>query len=178
MSTELIKVSRDGVQLGEYTLVQLPGLVNAGKLKLTDFYWKSGMDEWKPLSEIIEEATIFMNDQKAEADNVQRLRKLQAEKDRLLDDQRQAIKIAQGLWNCHCCRITFKQPKDPADDFFMSVVFALLSGILIFIPVIGWVIGPVVCLFYMLRILVSQLNAPHCPVCRSTNFSRPERIKE
>lgn len=58
-----IKISREGVNVGEYQLWQIAILVRIGKILVTDHYWHEGMKEWKKLSdsEIIKESVEAKN---------------------------------------------------------------------------------------------------------------------
>lgn len=47
-------VGRDGTQLGTFSLDQLKSDLANGKLRPTDMAWCEGMDDWKPLSEVLE----------------------------------------------------------------------------------------------------------------------------
>ena len=50
MSEPLIKVSREGTQIGEYTIKDALQALKEGKLKHDDVYWAEGMTSWKSLS--------------------------------------------------------------------------------------------------------------------------------
>ena len=50
MSTPLlVKISRDGKEIGTYEAKEAVRLLVYGTLKETDFYWHEGMTEWAPL---------------------------------------------------------------------------------------------------------------------------------
>jgi hypothetical protein len=48
-----ISISRDGVEIGEWTEEKVRSLYSEGELKATDHYWKEGMSEWKELGTFI-----------------------------------------------------------------------------------------------------------------------------
>ena len=48
----LVKISRDGEEIGTYELAEVLRLLGAGTLKPTDFYWHEGMVGWEPLSKL------------------------------------------------------------------------------------------------------------------------------
>ena len=52
MSEPLIKVSREGTQIGEYTIKDALQALKEGKLKHDDVYWADGMTSWKSLSDL------------------------------------------------------------------------------------------------------------------------------
>ena len=45
----LVKISRDGKEVGTYEAQEAVRLLISGILKRTDFYWHDGMTEWAPL---------------------------------------------------------------------------------------------------------------------------------
>jgi transposase-like protein len=96
-----------------------------------------------------------------------------AENVRIEMDKRKA-----GWFRCHCCRESFNEPKDPASDFGPAIAGLIVSGLLAFIPVIGWALGAILAIYCFCIILASQIVAPYCPSCRSSNFSRPEKTGE
>lgn len=49
-------VGRDGTQLGTFSLDQLKADLAQGKLRPTDMAWCEGMDDWKPLSDVLSAA--------------------------------------------------------------------------------------------------------------------------
>ncbi len=48
-----ISISRDGVEIGEWTEEDVRALYAQGQLLATDFYWKEGMAEWKELGTLM-----------------------------------------------------------------------------------------------------------------------------
>ena len=50
-------IGRDGTQLGTFSLDQLKADLANGKLQPSDMAWCEGMDDWKPLSEVLAAAT-------------------------------------------------------------------------------------------------------------------------
>jgi len=52
MSDPLIKVSREGTQIGQYTRKCAIAALKSGELRQDDMYWEEGMTTWKKLSEL------------------------------------------------------------------------------------------------------------------------------
>ena len=48
----LVKISRDGKEIGTYDLAEVLRLLGAGTLKPTDYYWHEGMRVWELLSKL------------------------------------------------------------------------------------------------------------------------------
>jgi type II secretion system protein G len=48
-----LSISRDGVEIGEWTEEEVRTLYSQGQLLPTDYYWKEGMAEWKELGTIL-----------------------------------------------------------------------------------------------------------------------------
>jgi hypothetical protein len=53
-----IKISRNGLNRGEFELWQITALIKSGEILSTDHYWYDGMAEWKLVTEIIKLAQI------------------------------------------------------------------------------------------------------------------------
>ena len=52
MSDPLIKVSREGTQIGQYPLSKAIAALKSGELRPDDMYWEEGMTTWNKLSEL------------------------------------------------------------------------------------------------------------------------------
>lgn len=52
-----IKVARGGKVIGEFETKEIPWRVEQGVLAKTDYYWTAGMQDWKPLSELLDKPT-------------------------------------------------------------------------------------------------------------------------
>jgi hypothetical protein len=50
-----IKISRDGIEIGEEELQHIEQKLKAGVIKITDHYWHEGMTQWEPLPKLIEQ---------------------------------------------------------------------------------------------------------------------------
>src|ERR1035441_6403628 len=48
-----ISISRNGVEIGEWTEEEVHSLYKEGQLLPTDYYWRVGMTEWAELSKMI-----------------------------------------------------------------------------------------------------------------------------
>ncbi len=49
-----MRISCNGVDLGEFEESQIPSLIKSGTINGEAFYWREGMQEWKPISELFE----------------------------------------------------------------------------------------------------------------------------
>lgn len=69
MNDTPLQIARSGKTLGTYTLVAVRDALISGKILPTDHYWRSGMAEWKPVSDLTGEITRLDAElrQKAEA---------------------------------------------------------------------------------------------------------------
>lgn len=195
-----VRISRDGNEIGTYSAQEAVRLLVYGTLKESDHYWHEGMVEWAPLSRLqasearrllAERALQKKQEEEIKATELARQRREDAERIRQeqakakeLEDQAvaEATRIRMekekaSYFKCHCCRDSFKKPKDPADDFGSAIGGLIVSGLLAFIPIVGWVVGPILAVYCLCIILASQIVAPYCPSCRSSNFSRPEETK-
>ena len=188
-----VRVSRDGQEIGTYAVQEAIRQVFLGQLKPTDFYWHEGMTEWAPLSQLQASKARWLLAERALQEKQEEERKAErlAEERRKAKEKEEAenravseatrIRIEEEKANrfrCQCCRESFVKPKDPADDFNPAIVGLVLSGLLTLIPIIGWVLGPILGIYCACIILASQLVPPFCPFCRSSNFSRPEKPDE
>ena len=189
MQPLLVKVSRQGVEIGSYTVPEALRLLDAGTLKDTDHYWHAGMVGWAKLSQLkLAEAAKA----KAEAE---------------LKVSQPGVKSVspapkkEVLFQCRCCRESFLQPTNPSWDFFKGILcwffalglgaalvaeasrsarsriyeseagglgFGYLLGILFFVGLV--VVG-------MAYVFSAVLSSPRCPSCSSTDFGRPEKTE-
>ena len=51
--SSLVKIARNGAEIGEYKAELIPALIEAGVLKKTDHYWTQGMSGWLHLSQLL-----------------------------------------------------------------------------------------------------------------------------
>ena len=182
MADELITISRDGAEIGKFLESDLMMLIEQKKILATDHYWKEGMSNWGLVSQLIALRKEAARQAKAAADaEAARLKKEAAEEEKAkkaeLDAKVEAEtkRRVEGLtFTCHCCQRRFMKPANPADNFIVGVLICIGGALLMLIPIIGWVAGPFVMIFGLIKMLVSGLSSPHCPNCRSTNFSRRE----
>jgi hypothetical protein len=49
----IVKISRDGKEIGTYEAIEAGRLRADGTLKGTDFYWHEGMPNWAPMTEFL-----------------------------------------------------------------------------------------------------------------------------
>jgi hypothetical protein len=196
-----VRVSREGSELGVYSAAEAILMLKEGALLPTDFYWHEGMTDWAPLAQLqASEARRILAERaqqlkQEEARKAEQLAKDKAEREereaqdkaKAKEEEDRAVaeavrirleKEKANYFRCHFCRDSFKKPKDPSDDFGPAIGGLIFSGILAFIPFVGWVIGGILAIYCFCIILASQIVAPYCPSCRSSNFSRPEKMDE
>jgi hypothetical protein len=53
MADEKVHIARDGKDMGEFAVAELESLMTQGTLLETDFYWRAGMTEWRPIFELV-----------------------------------------------------------------------------------------------------------------------------
>jgi hypothetical protein len=53
MADDTVHVARDGKDMGEFPVANLASLIAQGTLLDTDFYWRAGMTDWRPLYELM-----------------------------------------------------------------------------------------------------------------------------
>ncbi len=185
-----VKVSRDGKEIGTYQVDEALRLLASGDLKSTDHYWSEGMTAWAFLSHL---QTWDSGRKKAAADlktkqeDAQRVERFEREKAKAMEEEDRVVaeavrirleKEKANYFKCSCCRGTFKEPKDPARDFYTGIWGLAGSALLMFIPVVGQILGAILAIYCTCIILASHLVSPYCPFCRSSNFSRPEKPDE
>ena len=73
----IVKISRDGKEIGTYEAKEAVRLLLNGTLKRKDFYWHDGMTIWAPLLELeaSEAFRKFVKDAKAKAELEERAKK-------------------------------------------------------------------------------------------------------
>jgi len=183
-----IKVSRDGNEIGTYQVDEALQLLASGELKSTDHYWYEGMTSWALLSQLQawdSGRKKAADDLRAKQEDAQRVERFEREKAKAKEAEDRVVaeavrirlqKEKANYFKCGCCRGTFKEPKDPAKDFYTGIWGLAGSALLMFIPVVGQILGAILAIYSACIILASHLVSPYCPFCRSSNFSRPEKI--
>ena len=53
ISPEVFYVHTHGEQRGPYTIPQIDHMVNAGLIALETLYWREGMEQWQPVTELV-----------------------------------------------------------------------------------------------------------------------------
>ena len=146
----LVKISRDGKEIGSYEAKEAVRLLVYGTLNEADFYWHEGMTEWAPLSKLqASEARRQLAHQKQEeerkAAELGKLRREEAEQLRQdkakakEEEDRQVAeatrirmqKRRENFFTCNCCKATFEIPSDPRDLFWkgLGIIFlGFLAG--------------------------------------------------
>jgi len=206
MSTPLmLRVSRDGKEIGEYSVPDAVRLLSEGTLRGTDHYWQQGMTDWALMSGLKAKEEVRIKneletkarnekaqaaeklqwekaeaDAKSQKDKAEAAEKAQREKAEAARIQAEAARIHSekkkaNSFQCHCCREPFLRPYDPTEDFRPAAWSFFFNSLWLIVPIIGWVLGPVGMWRATIRMLASGLHLPSCPSCRSVNFSRPER---
>ena len=176
-----VKVSRDGKEIGEYSVPDALQLLVEGTLRGTDHYWQQGMTDWALLSGLkAKEEVRIKNELEAKARNEksQAAEKIQREKTEVARIQSEDARIQSEKKNannfqCHCCRVSFPRPYDPTEDFRPATQSFFLNILWLIIPIFGWILGTIGMWRATIRMLASGLHLPSCPKCRSVNFSRP-----
>jgi hypothetical protein len=167
------KISRNGVEIGEFKLWQIEALVRTGMVLLTDHYWCAGMEGWEPVTKLLEIIAKAKKDWEIE---------------RAKTDTKSEEHKRNNFFKCNCCRGTFPRPEGVFERFIKGGVILFLSGILSLIAFSGGSTpgaGIVVALFgfgsMMLFIigfgfmLSAFVRSPSCPGCGSSNFAKPEK---
>jgi hypothetical protein len=201
MSTPLlVKISRDGTEIGTYEAQEAVRLLVSGVLKETDFYWHEGMTEWEPLlklrasearrvlaerslqakqEEIRRAAQLAQDEEKKAEQLADQKAKAKEEEDR---EVAEAVRVRleakrDNYFKCHCCHKPFVEPIDGTGLGSVAVqVIGVLFVITAFVAggTNAHLLGILGIAMYWGPEIRSRL-ASLCPHCRSTNFSRPEK---
>ena len=199
MSTPLlVKISRDGKEIGTYEAKEAVRLLVYGTLKETDFYWHEGMTEWAPLlklqasearRELAERALRQKQEEAIKAEQLaQEKDKAKEEEDRVVME---AVRVRlknemANRYRCHCCRESFPKPMGgPEGDSdgvqvlgVIILLVAIIAGLSTGLGIVGALLfGMAGLAMYWGPEIRSRLPSL-CPNCRSTNFSRPEKTDE
>ena len=193
----LVKISRDGKEIGTYEAKEAVRLLVYGTLKETDFYWHEGMTEWAPLVKLqASEARRQLAERALQQKQEEAIKaeQLAQEKDKAKEEEDRALKEAIRLrleregpsFRCHCCRKTFSRPLGaPAEDDggvqvigVIILVVAIFAGLSTGLGIVGALLfGMTGLAMYWGPVIRSRLPSL-CPHCKSTNFSRPEKTDE
>ena len=149
MSTPLlVKISRDGKEIGTYEVKEAVRLLVYGTLKETDFYWHEGMTDWAPLiklqasesrKQLAERALQQKQEEARKAEQLaQDKAKAKEEEDRAVAE---ATRIRmerrkENVFTCSCCKETFDKPTDPRGLFWTGIGVILLSCIVFVMGVV------------------------------------------
>jgi ribosomal protein L37AE/L43A len=178
MSQELITISRAGAEIGKFPEADLLKLVEQKQILPTDHYWKAGMSDWRLVSELVAvlkaaQARVEAEAARAkqEADAQAKAKQAELEAWAKAEADRRAAKL---IFTCHCCKVVFPKPFDPESETRDGVIDVFIGSFLVFIPIIGWIFVPYFILRGLAKAIASRVKSPHCPNCRSTNFSRQE----
>jgi len=200
----LVKISRDGKEIGTYEAKEAVRLLVYGTLKETDFYWHEGMTDWAPLvklqasearRQLAERASQQKQDEARKAEQLaQEKAKAKEEEDRAVAEavRTRMEKRKENIFTCSCCKDTFEKPIDPRGLFWKGFGVIILSCIVFTMGIACAATsrdlsGPVILglglvgiavlssLWGLLLILSSALRSPFCPGCHSTNYSRPNK---
>ena len=199
----LVKISRDGKEIGTYEAKEAVRLLVYGTLKETDFYWHEGMTEWAPLSklqasearrQLAERAEQLKQEEAIKAEQLAREKDKAKEEDERVIAEAVRIRMENrkgNFFTCNCCKDTFEKPVDPRGLFWKGLLIIFLGG-LAFLGAFGLVGSsrgepPMVFVFGLTMVSVlsilwgailifsSGLRSPFCPGCHSTNYARPNK---
>ena len=152
----LVKISRDGKEIGTYEAKEAVRLLVYGTLKETDFYWHEGMTEWAPLlklqasearRQLAERAEQLKQEQAIKAEQLAQEKALKdeqlaQEKDKAKEEENRAFTEAVRVrlknekanrYRCHSCRNDFAYPKTQGGNFGCGIALILGSGLVMFI---------------------------------------------
>ena len=199
MSTPLlVKISRDGKEIGTYEAKEAVRLLVYGTLKETDFYWHEGMTEWAPLSKLqASEARRQLAERALQQKQEEAIKaeQLAQEKDKAKEEEDRVVMEAVRVrlknemanrYRCHCCRESFPKPMGgPEGDSdgvqvlgVIILLVAIIAGLSTGLGIVGALLfGMAGLAMYWGPEIRSRLPSL-CPNCRSTNFSRPEKTDE
>jgi len=160
----IIKISRDGVEIGEFKLWQIEVMVRTGKVLLTDHYWCAGMEGWGPVTKVLEIIAKAKKDWEIE----------RAKTDAKAEEHKR-----NNFFKCNCCQGTFVAPIRFGESRGCAILllFILAGGIAILFTAqmligIGLVL---IILCLIICISLYSIKQPSCPTCGSSNFAKPEK---
>ena len=182
MADELITISRAGTEIGKFLAPDLLMMIEQKKVLPTDHYWREGMADWGTISQFISLRTEAARQAKAAADaEAARLKREAADQEKAKKAALDAVGVAEAkrrvealTFTCNCCQSCFIKPFNPESEAGDGAVEIFLGSLLVFIPIVGWIFMPFVILRGFAKIIASRIKTPHCPSCRSSNFSRRE----
>jgi len=199
MSTPLlVKISRDGKEIGTYEAKEAVRLLVYGTLKETDFYWHEGMTEWAPLLKLqASEARRQLAERALQQKQVEAIKAEQLAQEKAKAKEEEEWIIAENVrirmekekvtwFRCHCCRESFPKPLGgPEGDSdgvqvigVIILLVAIIAGLSTGLGIVGALLfGMAGLAMYWGPEIRSRLPSL-CPNCRSTNFSRPEKTDE
>jgi hypothetical protein len=175
-----IKFSRDGVEIGEYKLLNVEYQLALGVIKLTDHYWHEGMTEWNSVQKLLDVIKKIKNDEQiAKAKKDEEIARAKKEEQR------------NNNFKCNCCRGTFPHPEGVSERFIKGGVILFLSGIVFLIGfsagsssysagagIVAVLFGFVSMMLFIIGLgfmLSAFVRSPSCPGCGSSNFAKPEK---
>jgi hypothetical protein len=194
----LVKISRDGKEIGTYEAKEAVRLLVYGTLKETDFYWHEGMTEWAPLVKLqASEARRQLAERALQQKQEEAIKaeQLAQEKDKAKEEENRVVLEAVRVrlknemanrYRCHCCRESFPKPMGgPEGDSdgvqvlgVIILLVAIIAGLSTGLGIVGALLfGMAGLAMYWGPEIRSRLPSL-CPNCRSTNFSRPEKTDE
>ena len=59
MADDSVHIAREGQEIGQFVVLEISGLIASGKLMETDFFWRPGMTEWKPVYELVNTQKVW-----------------------------------------------------------------------------------------------------------------------
>jgi hypothetical protein len=144
----MVKVSRDGKEIGVYPSREAIRLLTLGTLKFTDFYWHVGMAEWAPLSTLqASEVRRLLAEKELQQANDKKRKEAQIDREKDEDVTVGNPRVTGGSgpasvgdgfgtkpsansFSCQCCKATFYKPADPRNLFWEGCGIILLAAFL------------------------------------------------
>ena len=199
----LVKISRDGKEIGTYEAKEAVRLLVYGTLKETDFYWHEGMTDWAPLvklqasearKQLAERSLQQKQEEAIKAEQLaqekaikaeqlaQEKAKAKEEEDRVVME---AVRVRMkkrmaNIFRCHCCRESFDEPIGVYG--WGSVVVQIVGAFLVVVSFVvdgrnAHLLGILGLALYWGPELRDRFPSL-CPYCKSSNFSRPEKTDD
>lgn len=139
MSNDNIHVARSGKTIGTFGLVSLRDALISAKVLPTDHYWKAGMTDWKPVSELAGEIAALDAELRAKADALAKAQMVapkapvttapapvapippaqQSPSPSVAAQASRAATVAAtlGSWECLTCKTGFALPVEPKSGY-------------------------------------------------------------
>jgi hypothetical protein len=160
----LVRVSREGEEIGAYSVPEVLSMLKKGALLPADFYWHEVMTEWAPLPKLqasearrilAERAQQLRQEEAKKAEQLakDKAAKLEEEakaKARAKEEEDRAVAEAMRIrlekekanyFRCHCCRETFRSPRGLSDMIGGGVAIIIISSLVGAFAMTGFAAG-------------------------------------